>query len=190
MIEVDTGLFTVAVFQDVAWAQKGLEALKRPCRVRLQTDSIYVRDGITRWIKREGGHRSAEPNDSNKDNEENSVAVFCHSSWPPRNPTILNPLKVKKIGGIQKIRRANLLTLPERRKVLRQINPDKQGLSREQNKYQGTKFTRAITTFKPCLSERSEGAERLREVEESRCGLRYHAASGNSHQNAYCSDME
>jgi len=28
MIEVDTGLFTVAVFQDVAWAQKGLEALK------------------------------------------------------------------------------------------------------------------------------------------------------------------
>jgi ribonuclease HI len=27
-----------------------LEALKRPCRVRLHTDSIYVRDGITRWI--------------------------------------------------------------------------------------------------------------------------------------------
>src|SRR5881398_152565 len=31
-------------------AIKGLEALKRPCRVRLHTDSIYVRDGITRWI--------------------------------------------------------------------------------------------------------------------------------------------
>lgn len=31
-------------------AIKGLEALKRPCRVRLYTDSIYVRDGITRWI--------------------------------------------------------------------------------------------------------------------------------------------
>ena len=27
-----------------------LEALKRPCRVRLHTDSLYVRDGITRWI--------------------------------------------------------------------------------------------------------------------------------------------
>jgi hypothetical protein len=28
MIEVETGRFTVGVFQDVAWAQKGLEALK------------------------------------------------------------------------------------------------------------------------------------------------------------------
>ena len=28
----------------------GLEALKRPCRVRLYTDSIYLRDGITRWL--------------------------------------------------------------------------------------------------------------------------------------------
>jgi ribonuclease HI len=28
----------------------GLEALKRPCRVRLHTDSQYLRDGITRWI--------------------------------------------------------------------------------------------------------------------------------------------
>ena len=31
-------------------AIKGLEALKRPCRVALHTDSIYVRDGITRWV--------------------------------------------------------------------------------------------------------------------------------------------
>lgn len=31
-------------------AIKGLEALKRPCRVDLHTDSQYVRDGITRWI--------------------------------------------------------------------------------------------------------------------------------------------
>ncbi len=34
-----------------------LEALKRPCRVRLYTDSRYVMDGITRWIhgwKRKG----------------------------------------------------------------------------------------------------------------------------------------
>jgi hypothetical protein len=29
MVQVETGRFTVAVFQDVAWAQKGLEALKR-----------------------------------------------------------------------------------------------------------------------------------------------------------------
>jgi hypothetical protein len=29
MIEPETGLFTVAVFQDVAWAQKGLDALKQ-----------------------------------------------------------------------------------------------------------------------------------------------------------------
>jgi hypothetical protein len=29
MIEVQTGLFTVAVFQDVAWAQKGVDALKQ-----------------------------------------------------------------------------------------------------------------------------------------------------------------
>ena len=28
----------------------GLEALKRPCRVRLDTDSKYVLDGITKWI--------------------------------------------------------------------------------------------------------------------------------------------
>jgi ribonuclease HI len=27
-----------------------LEALKRGCRVRLYTDSQYVRDGITRWV--------------------------------------------------------------------------------------------------------------------------------------------
>jgi ribonuclease HI len=27
-----------------------LEALKRPCRAQLYTDSNYVRDGITKWI--------------------------------------------------------------------------------------------------------------------------------------------
>jgi ribonuclease HI len=27
-----------------------LEALKRPCRVRLFTDSNYLRDGVTKWI--------------------------------------------------------------------------------------------------------------------------------------------
>ena len=31
-------------------AISALEALKRPCRVRLTTDSKYVKDGITSWI--------------------------------------------------------------------------------------------------------------------------------------------
>jgi ribonuclease HI len=30
-------------------AASALEALKRPCRVELHTDSEYVRNGITRW---------------------------------------------------------------------------------------------------------------------------------------------
>jgi ribonuclease HI len=31
-------------------AIEGLNALKKPCRVKLYTDSNYVREGITRWI--------------------------------------------------------------------------------------------------------------------------------------------
>src|SRR3978361_726457 len=31
-------------------AIEGLKSLTRPCRVALYTDSIYVRDGITRWV--------------------------------------------------------------------------------------------------------------------------------------------
>lgn len=31
---------------------RGLEALKRPCRVVVTTDSQYVRNGITDWIRR------------------------------------------------------------------------------------------------------------------------------------------
>ena len=31
-------------------AIESLNALKRPCRVSLTTDSVYVRDGITKWI--------------------------------------------------------------------------------------------------------------------------------------------
>ena len=40
-------------------AIRALEALKRPCEVDLTTDSVYVRDGITRWIhnwQRNGWH--------------------------------------------------------------------------------------------------------------------------------------
>src|SRR5271169_3586989 len=40
----------------------GLEALKRPCRVRLYSDSQYLRDGITKWIRgwKQRGWRTAE----------------------------------------------------------------------------------------------------------------------------------
>lgn len=32
-------------------AIEALNALKRPCKVAVYTDSVYVRDGITKWIK-------------------------------------------------------------------------------------------------------------------------------------------
>ena len=32
-------------------AIRGLDALKRPCRVTLSTDSRYVMDGLTKWLK-------------------------------------------------------------------------------------------------------------------------------------------
>ncbi len=32
-------------------AVQGLEALKRPCRVSVTTDSLYVRDGISQWLQ-------------------------------------------------------------------------------------------------------------------------------------------
>jgi ribonuclease HI len=43
-------------------AIRGLEALKRPCEVRLYTDSIYVRDGISKWIHgwQKNGWRTAD----------------------------------------------------------------------------------------------------------------------------------
>ena len=43
-------------------AIRALEALKRPCEVTLTTDSVYVRDGITKWIHgwRRNGWRTAD----------------------------------------------------------------------------------------------------------------------------------
>jgi ribonuclease HI len=43
-------------------AIRGLEALTRPCRVQLYTDSTYVRDGITKWIHgwRKNGWKTAD----------------------------------------------------------------------------------------------------------------------------------
>lgn len=32
-------------------AIEALKLLRRPCKVRIHTDSTYVRDGITKWIK-------------------------------------------------------------------------------------------------------------------------------------------
>jgi ribonuclease HI len=42
-------------------AIRALEALKRPCRVTLSTDSKYVMDGLTKWIKgwQKNGWRTA-----------------------------------------------------------------------------------------------------------------------------------
>ena len=43
-------------------AIRGLEALTRPCRVTLSTDSMYVRDGITKWVHnwRRNGWRTSD----------------------------------------------------------------------------------------------------------------------------------
>lgn len=51
-------------------AIKALEALSRPCAVRLTTDSVYVRDGITQWIhawKRNGWRTAAKKPVANAD---------------------------------------------------------------------------------------------------------------------------
>jgi ribonuclease HI len=43
-------------------AISALEALKKPCRVKLSTDSRYVMDGLTKWIHgwRKNGWRTAD----------------------------------------------------------------------------------------------------------------------------------
>jgi ribonuclease HI len=43
-------------------AIEGLAALKRPCRVRLTTDSEYLRQGVTQWLRRwkANGWRTAQ----------------------------------------------------------------------------------------------------------------------------------
>ena len=51
-------------------AIRGLEALKRPVRVRLTTDSTYLKDGITKWIgawKRRGWKTAAKKPVKNQD---------------------------------------------------------------------------------------------------------------------------
>ena len=43
-------------------AIRGLQGLKRPCHVTLHTDSMYVRDGITKWVHnwRRNGWRTSD----------------------------------------------------------------------------------------------------------------------------------
>lgn len=51
-------------------AIRALEALKRPCEVVLWTDSIYVRDGISKWIhgwRRNGWKNSKKEEVVNRD---------------------------------------------------------------------------------------------------------------------------
>ncbi len=51
-------------------AIRGLEALKRPCRVRLTTDSQYVKKGITEWIHnwvKKGWKNSQKKDVANRD---------------------------------------------------------------------------------------------------------------------------
>lgn len=51
-------------------AIRGLEALKRRCRVRLTTDSTYVKNGITEWLpdwKRRGWKTAAKKPVKNED---------------------------------------------------------------------------------------------------------------------------
>jgi ribonuclease HI len=46
-------------------AIRALQALKRPCRVTLSTDSVYVKDGMTKWISgwRARGWKTADKKD-------------------------------------------------------------------------------------------------------------------------------
>jgi ribonuclease HI len=49
---------------------EGLRVLNRSCRILIVTDSVYVRDGITKWIrgwKRNGWQTSAKKPVKNKD---------------------------------------------------------------------------------------------------------------------------
>ena len=51
-------------------AVESLNALKRPCRIVLTTDSVYVKDGITKWIsgwKQRGWKTAAKKPVKNED---------------------------------------------------------------------------------------------------------------------------
>lgn len=55
---------------EVLAAIQAFQALKKPCKVRLHTDSTYLRDGITKWItnwKRNGWRTAARKPVKNAD---------------------------------------------------------------------------------------------------------------------------
>jgi ribonuclease HI len=67
-------------------AIKGLEALRRPCRVCLVTDSTYVKQGVTQWMpqwKRRGWKTAAGKPVKNVDLWERlSQAMLSHQvAW-------------------------------------------------------------------------------------------------------------
>ena len=54
--------FTTNNRMELMAAIEGLNALKRPCRVIVSTDSNYVKDGITKWVHgwKRNGWRTAD----------------------------------------------------------------------------------------------------------------------------------
>ena len=59
-------------------AIEALLALKRPCRVVLSTDSVYLRDGITKWVagwKKRGWKTAAKKDVKNRDLWEELLAA-------------------------------------------------------------------------------------------------------------------
>lgn len=51
-------------------AIKGLEALRRPCKLKIYTDSVYVKNGITQWLdnwKRKGWRTASRSPVKNRD---------------------------------------------------------------------------------------------------------------------------
>src|SRR2546421_7510472 len=66
----------------------GLEALKRPCRVRLYSDSQYLRDGITKWIH--GWKRRDWPT---ADKQPGKKIALLERLAPPRPPPLRRSAK-------------------------------------------------------------------------------------------------
>ena len=63
---------------ELSAAIAGLEALKRPCRVRLTTDSEYLKKGMTEWIDgcvRRGWKNSQKKDVANRDLWERLLAL-------------------------------------------------------------------------------------------------------------------
>jgi ribonuclease HI len=71
---------------EITAAIKALEALKRPCRVELHTDSQYLRQGITEWLagwKARGWKTAAKAPVKNEDlwRELDAARARHHVDW-------------------------------------------------------------------------------------------------------------